>query len=54
MTYVEWRRRTPGKTLKICAADVFVVKAGEQTHCATMRSTVMCLAGKSDRRKRRP
>jgi uncharacterized protein (TIGR00369 family) len=38
-----------GKTLKICAADVYVLKGGEEVHCATMLSTVMCLAGKPDR-----
>lgn len=40
-----------GKTLKICAADVYVLKSGEEIHCATMLATVMCLAGKSDRAK---
>jgi uncharacterized protein (TIGR00369 family) len=39
-----------GKTLKICSADVFVQKGGAENHCATMLSTVMCIAGKSDRR----
>lgn len=38
-----------GKTLKVCSADVFVKKNGAENHCATMISTVMCLAGKSDR-----
>src|SRR6476660_1431891 len=38
-----------GKTLKICAADVFVRKGGAESHCATMLSTVMCMAGKPDR-----
>lgn len=38
-----------GKTLKVCSADVFVRKDGSENHCATMISTVMCLAGKSDR-----
>jgi uncharacterized protein (TIGR00369 family) len=38
-----------GKTLKICAADVFVRKDGAENHCATMLSTIMCMAGKSDR-----
>lgn len=38
-----------GKTLKVCSADVFVLKGGEENHCATMLSTVMCLAGKPDR-----
>ena len=40
-----------GKTLKICAADVFVLKGAEETHCATMLSTIMCLAGKPDGRR---
>jgi uncharacterized protein (TIGR00369 family) len=39
-----------GKTLKICAADVFARKGEAETHCATMLATVMCLAGKSDGR----
>ena len=38
-----------GKTLKICAADVYARKNGLETHCATMLSTVMCLQGKPDR-----
>ncbi len=38
-----------GKTLKICAADVYVQKEGAEVHCATMLATIMCLAGKSDR-----
>lgn len=38
-----------GKTLKICAADVYVRKAGRETHCATILSTIMCLSGKPDR-----
>ena len=38
-----------GKTLKVCSADVFVRKDGAENHCATMISTVMCLAGKADR-----
>ena len=37
-----------GKTLKICSADVFVRKDGAEQHCATMLSTVMCMAGKQD------
>ena len=37
-----------GKTLKICAADVYVRKGETETHCATMLATIMCL-GKSDR-----
>jgi uncharacterized protein (TIGR00369 family) len=38
-----------GKTLKICSADVYVLKDGAEVHCATMLSTVMCLPGKADR-----
>ena len=38
-----------GKTLKICAADVYVRKNGAEVHCATMLSTIMCLSGKPDR-----
>jgi len=37
-----------GKTLKICAADVFAVKDGAENLCATSLSTIMALAGKSD------
>jgi uncharacterized protein (TIGR00369 family) len=38
-----------GKTLKTCAADVYVRKGDTETHCATMLATIMCLPGKSDR-----
>jgi uncharacterized protein (TIGR00369 family) len=38
-----------GKTLKICSADVYALKNGLETHCATMLATIMCLTGKSDR-----
>jgi len=37
-----------GKTLKICAADVFVAKGGEEILCATSLSTIMALDGRSD------
>jgi uncharacterized protein (TIGR00369 family) len=37
-----------GKTLKVCAADVFVVNGAEETLCATSLSTIMALAGRSD------
>lgn len=40
-----------GRTLKICAADVFGIKDGGETLCATMLSTIMELAGRSDRPK---
>lgn len=37
-----------GRTLKVCAADVFAVNDGEETLCATSLSTIMAMAGKSD------
>jgi uncharacterized protein (TIGR00369 family) len=37
-----------GKTLKVCAADVFAVKDGTETLCATMLATMMELTGHSD------
>ena len=37
-----------GKTLKVCAADVFAVKGGSETLCATSLSTIMAMYGKSD------
>jgi uncharacterized protein (TIGR00369 family) len=37
-----------GKTLKICAADVFAVKDGAENLCATSLSTIMAMAGKPD------
>ena len=45
-----------GKTLKICAADVFVVHGAEEILCATSLSTIMALAGRPDspRSQRRP
>jgi uncharacterized protein (TIGR00369 family) len=38
-----------GKTLKVCAADVYAGKNGEEVHCATMLATIMCLPAKSGR-----
>ena len=38
-----------GRTLKVCTADVFVRKGGGENHCATVLSTIMCMAGKADR-----
>ncbi len=45
-----------GRTLKICAADVFVVKGKQEILCATSLSTIMALPGQSDisRSSRRP
>lgn len=37
-----------GKTLKVCAVDVFGVKHGTEKLCATMLATVMALPGRSD------
>lgn len=37
-----------GKTLKICAADVFVVNGAEEILCATSLSTIMALSGRPD------
>jgi uncharacterized protein (TIGR00369 family) len=37
-----------GKTLKVCAADVFAVKDGAENLCATSLSTIMALLGRSD------
>jgi uncharacterized protein (TIGR00369 family) len=41
-----------GKTLKICAADVFIVNGTEEILCATSLSTIMALAGRSDSQHR--
>jgi uncharacterized protein (TIGR00369 family) len=45
-----------GRTLKICAADVFVVNGKQEILCATSLSTIMALPGQSDisRSSRRP
>jgi acyl-coenzyme A thioesterase PaaI-like protein len=41
-----------GKTLKICAADVFIVNGTEEILCAISLSTIMALAGLSDSQRR--
>jgi uncharacterized protein (TIGR00369 family) len=38
-----------GRTLKICAADVYAQKSDVEVHCATLLATIMCLPEKSDR-----
>jgi acyl-coenzyme A thioesterase PaaI-like protein len=38
-----------GRTLKICAGDVYARKNGEEVHCATMLCTMMCLEKRSGR-----
>jgi uncharacterized protein (TIGR00369 family) len=42
-----------GKSLIVCAADVFGRTGEVETHCATMVATIMRLSGKSDRGKAR-
>jgi uncharacterized protein (TIGR00369 family) len=37
-----------GKTLKVCAADVFAVRGGVETLCATSLSTIVTMFGESD------
>jgi uncharacterized protein (TIGR00369 family) len=37
-----------GRTLTLCGSDVFVVKSGVQTLCASALVTLMALHGKSD------
>jgi acyl-coenzyme A thioesterase PaaI-like protein len=37
-----------GKTLKVCAADVFASKDGSETLCATTLSTIMAMQDRSD------
>lgn len=39
----------PGRTLTLCSSDVFVVKSGVQTLCASALVTLMALHGKSDK-----
>lgn len=43
-----------GRTLKICAADVFVVNDKQETLCATSLSTIMALPVQSDSSRSRP
>ncbi len=38
-----------GRTLVVARADVFAVKAGQETHCASLLQTLMTMHGKSDR-----
>jgi uncharacterized protein (TIGR00369 family) len=37
-----------GRTLVVARADVFAVKAGRQTHCASLLQTLMTMHGKAD------
>jgi len=43
-----------GRTLKICAADVFVVNGKQEILCATSLSTIMALPAQSDTSRSRP
>jgi uncharacterized protein (TIGR00369 family) len=38
-----------GRTLKICAAEVYARKNDAEIHCATVLATMICLPGKNDR-----
>jgi uncharacterized protein (TIGR00369 family) len=38
-----------GKTLKVCAGDIYTQKNGMEKHCATVLATMMCLPGKPQR-----
>jgi len=37
-----------GRTLTVCAVEVFAVDAGRETLCAAMQQTLICLADRSD------
>jgi len=37
-----------GRTLVVARADVFAVKAGRETHCASLLQTLMTMHGKAD------
>jgi uncharacterized protein (TIGR00369 family) len=37
-----------GKTLKVCTADLFAMKDGKETLCATTLSTIMAMQDRSD------
>lgn len=37
-----------GRTLKVCASDVYVIQDGRETLCATSLSTIMTMVGKAD------
>lgn len=38
----------PGRTLVICRAEVYAVKDGRETHCASMQQTLMTMHGRAD------
>ena len=40
-----------GRTLVVARADVYAVKGGRQTHCASLLQTLMTMHGKSDQPK---
>ncbi len=41
----------PGRTLTVCGSEVFVIKEGAQTLCATALMTLMAMHGKPDKPK---
>lgn len=44
----EGRVTRHGRTLTICALDVFGERGGKRVHCATGLATMMCLMGRAD------
>jgi len=37
-----------GRNLVVSRAEVYVVKGGRETHCATMQQTLMTMHGRAD------
>jgi len=44
----------PGKNLVITRGDVYVIKNGRSSHCATMQQTLMTMHGKPDTLEMKP
>ncbi len=44
----------PGKNLVVTRGEVFVIKNGRSTHCATMQQTLMTMHGKPDTLEMKP
>ncbi len=38
----------PGRNLVITRAEVYVIKGGRESHCATMQQTLMTMHGRPD------
>jgi uncharacterized protein (TIGR00369 family) len=45
------RVNKPGRTLTVCTIDVFALRGGNETLCATMLQTLMAMTGKPDNPK---